>query len=833
MAAMDDEELQDFLTKIDAVERVVTGLKDGSVDPETVPTDVDVLVGVSEMKSSAPPSSSFRIEEIEDEELDEAAEAEKEAAAAAAAAAAAEAAAAEAAVEAAAEKERERERWWSFVDYQYPLKSEEEEKEEFRTADGELLPRPKLKRKDVLDYSVWDRWQPDDPVTLEELAAREKALDDLRNEEFEKNNPAFVEQFKADQAERRKNNERKRAEAEALKRKGNKRFGKRRYRMALAAYKQAMDVQPFMVSLLTNIAQCHLKLKQYDDAIEFSNRALRVQADSTKALWRRARAHRLSGDLPSAISDLDQLLTLDARNEDAARLVAELRVEQEGLAAEERAIERAEGSDSLKLLRDVLAMVASAVHEEQVMAVTMLPAMLNNDTSRALFRREGALESIVSWLPERRLDADSSEDDGDEDDGDEDAAVADGGSGAAATAVKLHSWHACVRVLAEAAEEERNAVMLSKRKLHVVALALLDEDAEGVSVDDHSAALQLLSAMSAFSVPRARLWDESSALRNIVPHVLSGNPTVARCSALCLSRLSASKENLSQLRWPELLPSLATVLARPPVKAGDIGTPAEVREAVAGALAMLAHDKLIRGQLARGGRAAIAALLSMLRRKSDSVAARGSAFAALANGCLDSDVLRAVVEERGLDTVLSLLAARSLPTVLLHRATALFSRIVVGDASAAEAVRSGGGLPMVVAYLTDSSTDEVVRENMARVLAVVLTTVDALAVVQKHNGVVAIVNLLQAHVKDAKLVGNLLKSLIFILSHDLARTGAILREARGIATLVDLLKETADGPVRKNVAIALAKLARDPATMPRIRELRGMEILVQLGDRLL
>ena len=38
--------------------------------------------------------------------------------------------------------------------------------------------------------------------------------------------------------------------------------------------------------------------------------------------------------------------------------------------------------------------------------------------------------------------------------------------------------------------------------------------------------------------------------------------------------------------------------------------------------------------------------------------------------------------------------------------------------------------------------------------------------------------------------------------------------------------------VRKNVAIVLAKAMRDPTAKERVRELRGIEMLVQLGPQL-
>jgi len=60
-----------------------------------------------------------------------------------------------------------------------------------------------------------------------------------------------------------------------------------------------------------------------------------------------------------------------------------------------------------------------------------------------------------------------------------------------------------------------------------------------------------------------------------------------------------------------------------------------------------------------------------------------------------------------------------------------------------------------------------------------------------------------------------------------------LRALGVIDSLVTLLANAPDGPVRKNTAIVLARMAKDKSSLARIRELRGMEMLVQLNKRLL
>ena len=55
----------------------------------------------------------------------------------------------------------------------------------------------------------------------------------------------------------------------------------------------------------------------------------------------------------------------------------------------------------------------------------------------------------------------------------------------------------------------------------------------------------------------------------------------------------------------------------------------------------------------------------------------------------------------------------------------------------------------------------------------------------------------------------------------------------GIAKLISAFANSSDGPVRKNAAICLAKLAKNPCAREKIDHLRGMEMLMHAGRNLL
>jgi len=157
-----------------------------------------------------------------------------------------------------------------------------------------------------LDYSRWDEFlrAPDDPVAQVALAAREEELERLRNDEFEKNNPEFCDSVKSDIAKRDRAERKKTESVERLKIRGNKLFKKRRFADAIKTYMDALKQRPFLLPLLFNIAQAHYRLKEHDDAIEFCNRAICIEANHVKALYCRARVYRSLGRCKCALVDL-------------------------------------------------------------------------------------------------------------------------------------------------------------------------------------------------------------------------------------------------------------------------------------------------------------------------------------------------------------------------------------------------------------------------------------------------------------------------------------------------------------------------------------------------
>lgn len=86
--------------------------------------------------------------------------------------------------------------------------------------------------------------------------------------------------------------------------------------------------------------------------------------------------------------------------------------------------------------------------------------------------------------------------------------------------------------------------------------------------------------------------------------------------------------------------------------------------------------------------------------------------------------------------------------------------------------------------------------------------------------------------KDEIFRANLLQCFIRLVN-DPSRCKSSEYRKEVIPVVIEILRKGTDGPVRKNAAILLAKLAKaSPKNLDVVRELRGMEMLVELGTRM-
>jgi len=125
-------------------------------------------------------------------------------------------------------------------------------------------------------------------------------------------------------------------EAAALrKQQGNELYAKGKYERANKKYKRAVDFLEYLGSGVTdeekakanaiklgcylNMAQCQLKLREYNKVIEHCNKALEIDKRNVKAYYRRALAYFNKVDWEAAGADFKKALELEPDNKDVIR----------------------------------------------------------------------------------------------------------------------------------------------------------------------------------------------------------------------------------------------------------------------------------------------------------------------------------------------------------------------------------------------------------------------------------------------------------------------------------------------------------------------------------
>jgi tetratricopeptide (TPR) repeat protein len=265
-------------------------------------------------------------------------------------------------------------------------------------------------------------------------------------------------------------------------------------------------------------------------------------------------------------------------------------------------------------------------------------------------------------------------------------------------------------------------------------------------------------------------------------------------------------------------------------------------------------------------------LIGMLRPQAEggheTSIAESSALAALMNGCLETTgkARQQVVEAGGLPLFLALVSpltrSKHATDEAVVRAAGLISRcaqlppakeMLARPHAFTTLVRAMGG-----AERSKLSADCSAKldEHLVRIIAVVIESPELQKLLLKEGGLKKLLaflpppNFEEAFSKDAATrirkarefalargtcIGNATRCLIQCLTPDAVNgdVGACVVESEGVARFITLLRDSKDGPVRKNVAIALAKLTRNPKAMEQIKALRGMEMLRELGNSLL
>jgi tetratricopeptide (TPR) repeat protein len=228
---------------------------------------------------------------------------------------------------------------------------------------------------------------------------KQKEEEDKQNKLFEENNKEFCSQFLDDMNARKQQTEKKQQTAMTLKLKGNKYFKARKFLEALEQYMEALKLAPFDgTAILTNIAQvqpsfypslpfigpsplsstpqAHIQLNNFEDALEFLDRALYLDPKCLKALSRKAHifGERLVGKetdpkaridlMTRAVDCMTKAHQMDPLNAEITSQFNELSQALEDLKNEEH-VQQLTSHSNNSLLKDTLQLRSKAQEQEQ------------------------------------------------------------------------------------------------------------------------------------------------------------------------------------------------------------------------------------------------------------------------------------------------------------------------------------------------------------------------------------------------------------------------------------------------------------------------------------
>ncbi|TMW67279.1 hypothetical protein Poli38472_012395 [Pythium oligandrum] len=320
-------------------------------------------------------------------------------------------------------KEEERENWWRKARLHFAVDEDEEEETTTKRSTFQRATAwanrvlTAYKARDANDYSVWDSWVPEDPASMEEKAAREAALEKLRNQEFEKNNPEFCQQFQQDLEKRQRSQRTKERDADKSKQLGNRCYKRREYDMAIKHYMQALEHAPFNVAVLANLAQTYLRIEALEDSVEFSTRALYVEPMHVKALSRRATVWHRQKKWKEAAEDMEKALELAPENTDVIEQHSIIVGDYEDSLVQQELDSRMRSSDprdsasretkeELMFMQEVLKKMDEQTQTDDFTVLNaawvgyelLIPFLERNVDVRTLFRTSGGLETLAERL---------------------------------------------------------------------------------------------------------------------------------------------------------------------------------------------------------------------------------------------------------------------------------------------------------------------------------------------------------------------------------------------------------------------------------------------------
>lgn len=199
-----------------------------------------------------------------------------------------------------------------------------------------------------------------------------------------------------DSKEKAKIKKRQEVEAEKLKGKGNDAFNKGQYTEAIGHYNMAITKISSNPVLYTNRAQAHIKLKDFNSAIEDCNQAIKIDPKCVKAFVHKAKALQAQGKFDEAITVLKSPIEVAPKQEKILKgYIAEAESAKQRLQEEKEANSMA-GHECGELIKQSISRLqkSSLATSQYLDATRRLLVLLDNNTNKTIFRCYGGFQII-------------------------------------------------------------------------------------------------------------------------------------------------------------------------------------------------------------------------------------------------------------------------------------------------------------------------------------------------------------------------------------------------------------------------------------------------------
>jgi len=174
---------------------------------------------------------------------------------------------------------------------------------------------------------------------------------------------------------------------QTLKEEGNKHFKNGDYNEAKDHYSKALEEaesKEDRLVFLKNRSACHLKLEEYQSAVDDATKALNISNSDVKALFRRVQGLEQLGSLKMAYADARRLNQLDANNKTVQDMCRRLRQVLEVKMFEERSTE-----NKVKRMMEIMFDLSCDAEKRSKACNNLLVLALEEDGAEEIFREAG------------------------------------------------------------------------------------------------------------------------------------------------------------------------------------------------------------------------------------------------------------------------------------------------------------------------------------------------------------------------------------------------------------------------------------------------------------